>query len=72
MNEINDGKELGDDEKWECHLCGREFASTKLPGGWLGDCHILCEYCADSVYSDSQSKFHEALSYHYIVGVIHL
>jgi hypothetical protein len=62
--------EISDDENWECHLCGREDDYEQPACGWIGDCHMLCRSCADSIYSDSNSKFHQALTYHYAVGDI--
>lgn len=63
--------EISDEDKWECYLCGWEDDFDQPAYGWLGDCHMLCLECADSVYIDSGSKYHQALTYHYEVGEIH-
>ncbi len=61
---------ISDEEKWECYLCGREFDFDEAAFGWLGNYQMLCRHCADSVYFDSKSKFHRAITYHYAVGDI--
>jgi hypothetical protein len=57
-------------EQWECFICGKEFNVEDVPGGWLGNYHPLCDSCADSIYFDSKDKFHEALTFHYLVQEI--
>lgn len=61
---------VSDDEKWECYLCGREFDYEQPAFGWLGNYHMLCDYCADAVYFDPKSEYHQALTYHYTIGDI--
>lgn len=61
---------ISDEDKWECYLCGREFDLDWIAGGWLGNYHMLCDSCADDVYFDSQSIFHQAMTFHYSVGDI--
>lgn len=56
------------DEKWECYLCGNEFILEIIPGGWLGNYHPLCNSCADSVFFDTTSKFHDAMTFHHLIG----
>ena len=54
--------------KWECFMCGKEFFTEYIPGGWLGNYHPLCDQCADSVFFDGKSKFHNVITFHYSVG----
>jgi hypothetical protein len=61
---------ISDEEKWECYLCGNEFNLEQPACGWLGNYHMLCRSCADSVYFDAKSKFHQTLTYHYAIGDI--
>jgi hypothetical protein len=61
---------ISDDGKWECYLCGREDELSQPAYGWLGNYQMLCRACADSVYFNSKSKFHYALTYHYDFGDI--
>lgn len=63
---------ISDDEKWECYLCGRENDLAQPAYGWLGNYQMLCHSCADEVYFDSKSKFHQAMTYHHVVGDIGL
>ncbi|PJA29540.1 MAG: hypothetical protein CO189_01740 [candidate division Zixibacteria bacterium CG_4_9_14_3_um_filter_46_8] len=55
-------------EKWECYLCGAEAALEIIPGGWLGNYHPLCNSCADAVFFDTTSKFHDAMTFHHLIG----
>lgn len=63
---------ISDEEKWECYLCGREFDFDETASGWLGNYQMLCRFCADAVYFDSKSKFHPAMTYHYVIGDLYL
>ncbi len=58
------------DNKWECYLCGYESDLKQVAYGWLGNYHMLCERCADTVFFNSKSKFHKAMTYHYVAGEI--
>ena len=55
-------------EKWECYICGKESVLQLVPGGWLGNYHPLCDSCADTVFFDTRSKFHDAMTFHYSIG----
>lgn len=61
---------ISEEEKWECYLCGCESDYDKPVAGWLGNYQMLCLLCADSVYFNLMSKFHQALTYHYSIGDI--
>lgn len=56
------------DEQWECYLCGKEATPEFIPGGWLGNYQPLCNLCADSIFFDTTSKFHDAMTFHYLLG----
>lgn len=56
------------DKQWECYMCGKETVLQLIPGGWLGNYHPLCDSCADSVFFDDKSKFHNAMTFHYSIG----
>lgn len=56
------------DETWECFTCGKKFVVEFNPGGWLGNYHPLCDSCADSIFYDNVSIFHNAITFHYSVG----
>ena len=58
------------DEKWECYLCGREFEYTQPAYGWLGNYHMLCDFCSDKIYYNQNSQYKPAMTYHYRVGDI--
>jgi len=64
--------EVSCEAKWECYLCGNESDIKQIAYGWLGNYHMLCESCANVVYFNSESKFHKAMTYHYIAGEITL
>lgn len=55
-------------EQWECYLCGKESTLELIPGGWIGNYHPLCNACADTVFFDMKSKFHDAMTFHHLIG----
>lgn len=61
---------ISDKEKWECYLCAEEFDFAQPAFGWLGNYQMLCITCADNIYFDPISKFHQALTFYYLIGDI--
>lgn len=53
---------------WECHLCANEFDFERLPSGYLGNSHPLCEKCSDEVIENEHSRHFNRLTFHYKFG----
>jgi len=58
------------ENKWWCHICGKEDDFENLPFGYLGNFHPLCEGCADDVLFNKDHQDHQRLTYHKAVGDI--
>ncbi|WP_445736059.1 hypothetical protein [Mariniflexile sp.] len=55
--------------KWECHLCAKEFSLKKMISGFLGNFHPICKKCADKCISENNIH-KKRLTFHYKYGEI--